>query len=335
MIYENTRNVVRRFFCGCGVLCCLSTLLSMSACQHNQPVASEPQDKLVVGFSQIGAESAWRTRNTASMKEEAKKQDIQLIFMDAEQKQENQIKAIYSFIAYQADVIILAPIVETGWDNALDKAKEAGIPVIVSDRAIKTEDESLYAGFIGSDFYESGRAAARFLIKKFQDRTEPIIIYEMMGTDNSTPAIERHTGFVEVLRAYPKFQIKYSEMGDFLRSKGKELMAEQISRAQPIDVLYCHNDAMALGAADAMEEAGIRPGKDVVIVSIDAEQEAIDAVRDGKINCVIECNPNLGEMAMDLAQKLDRGEPIPPKTYTDIRVFSEWDDVTNIPARGY
>lgn len=332
MVHPTIKAMLRRFLY-VGLALCMSAL---PACQQDpQPEMTEPKSKLVVGFSQIGAESAWRTRNTFSMKEEAKKQDIQLIFMDAEQKQENQIKAIYSFIAYQVDVIILAPIVETGWDNALDKAKEAGIPVIVSDRSIQTEDESLYSGFVGSDFYESGREAGRFLLKKFQGVTDPIIIYEMMGTDNSTPAIERHNGFVEVLRGHPQFRIRYSEMGDFLRSKGKELMTDQIARGTPIDVLYCHNDAMALGAVDAMEEAGMRPGKDVVIVSIDAEQEAVDAVREGKMNCVIECNPNLGEMAMELAQKLHRGESIPQKTYTDIQVFSEWDDLTAIPERGY
>jgi simple sugar transport system substrate-binding protein len=294
---------------------------------------------IILGFSQIGAESAWRICNSQSIREAAAVAGIQLLFSNAEQKQENQIKAIRSFIAYQVDVIAFVPIVAEGWGNVLQEAKDAGIPVLVTDRKIDIEDESLYAGFIGTDSVAEGRSAAEFLAKKFEDRLEsrdnPIRIVELSGTTGSSPAMGRAQGFREIIDQYPQFQIIYTESGDFLRSKGYELMRSVLNELQDIDVIFSHNDGMTLGVLDAIKEKGINPGTDIVIVTIDAEQAAIDALIRGEVNCVVECNPKTGPAIMQLARKLAAGETIDRFIHVEEAVFSEGDNLSRLPPRGY
>ncbi|GAB1483292.1 ABC transporter substrate-binding protein [Treponema sp.] len=296
---------------------------------------------LILGFSQIGAESAWRTCNTRSVQEAAANSGIQLVFTNAEQKQENQIKAIRSFIAYQVDVIAFVPIVADGWDNVLKEAQDAGIPVLITDRKIHTADESLYAGFIGTDSLEEGRAGARFLISKFKKKMQAngkpriIRILEISGTEGSSVAIGRAEGFREGLLDHPEFQITESISGDFLKSKGYEIMRGFEKSEWQFDAVFSHNDGMTLGMIEAMHEKGMRPGKDVVIVTIDAEQAAIDALRRGEVNCVIECNPKIGPAIMDLARKMAAGLPIPKQLHVNEQVFTEDDDLAAIEDRGY
>jgi simple sugar transport system substrate-binding protein len=316
--------------CACGAL--------FSSCK--KPVkAEEYQNRgIILGFSQIGAESAWRIRNTRSVQEAAAEAGIQLLFSNAEQKQENQIKAIRSFIAYQVDVIAFVPIVTDGWGNVLQEAKDAGIPVLLTDRKIKIRNENLYAGFIGTDSVEEGRNAGRFLLEKFRDRldgTDPVRIVEISGTVGSSPAVGRAEGFREALAAYPQFQIVYSESGDFLRSKGYELMRTTLDKYTDIDVIFSHNDGMTLGIIDAIKERGLEPGVDIVIVTVDAEQAALDALVRGEINCVVECNPNQGPEIMELALSLARGEPIERLIHVEERVFYEGDDLSALEPRGY
>jgi simple sugar transport system substrate-binding protein len=282
---------------------------------------------------------------------------VQLLFFDAEQKQENQIKAIRSFIAYQVDVIAFVPIVSDGWEHILEEARDAGIPVLVCDREINIRDESLYAGYIGTNSVQEGRSAAEFLIRKFSPddpeevhagevradfvRDRPVRIVELSGTVGSSPAIKRAQGFREALAEHhadgnsPEFEIIHSASGDFLRSKGYELMCSVLDAFDEIDVVYSHNDGMTLGAVEAMKERGIRPGGDIVIVTIDAEQAAIDALRRGEINCVVECNPKQGPDIVKLAGHLARGESIPRIAYMNEEVFTEDDDLSRIPPRGY
>ena len=291
---------------------------------------------IILGFSQIGAESAWRNCNTRSVQEAAAKAGIQLLFFNAEQKQENQIKAIRSFIAYQVDVIAFVPIVTYGWENVLEEARVANIPVLICDREINIEDESLYAGYLGTNMLMQGRRCAEYLIKKFIIRRDrPVRIVELSGTEGSSPAIMRAQGFREALSTHPGFEIIYSESGDFLRSKGYELMCNILEKFDDIDVIYSHNDGMTLGAIDAMKERGIKPGEDIIIISIDAEQAAIDALIRGEINCVVECNPKQGPDVMMLAGLLAGGGAIPRVIYMDEQVFTEWDDLSNIEPRGY
>jgi galactofuranose transport system substrate-binding protein len=319
------------------IIACLACALLLTGCTASSPDAATGADEsqVLLGFSQLGSESAWRLGNTKSVQDAAKASGVQLMFENAEQKQENQIKAIRSFIAYQVDVIAFSPIVEAGWDNVLTEAKNAGIPVLITDRRIKTSDESLYAGFVGSDFAEEGRRAGRFVLEKMKD-AQRVNIVEISGTIDSTPMRDRASGFREVLAGDDRFTIIESVSGDFLRSKGKECMQGLLVKYDDIDVLYSHNDAMTLGAIEAIEEAGLTPGKDIVIVTVDGEQKAIDLLKEGKINCVVECSPLIGDEIMTLAKKLAVGESIPRDTYTDEEVFSEFDtDLDNLPARGY
>ncbi len=316
---------------------CLAGVLLLTGCtaQKQDTTAAKDESLVLLGFSQLGSESAWRLGNTKSVQDAARLAGVQLMYENAEQKQENQIKAIRSFIAYQVDVIAFSPIVEDGWDNVLTEARNAGIPVLITDRRIKTGDETLYAGFVGSDFAEEGRQAGRFVLEKTKG-AEHVNIAEISGTVDSTPMRDRASGFREVLAGDPRFSIIESVSGDFLRSKGKECMQGLLERHDDIDVLYSHNDAMTLGAIEAIEEAGLTPGKDIVIVTVDGEQKAIDLLKAGKINCVVECNPLIGGMIIELARKLAAGESIPRDTYSKEKVFSEFDtDLDSLPARGY
>ncbi|MDR1306111.1 MAG: ABC transporter substrate-binding protein [Treponema sp.] len=322
---------------GPALLLCLCAA-ALWSCQKTAPAQADQGRGIILGFSQIGAESAWRTCNSRSVQEAAAGAGIQLLFSNAEQKQENQIRALRSFIAYQVDVIAFVPIVADGWDNVLQEAKDAGIPVLVTDRKISVKDESLYAGFIGTDSVEEGRNAGRFLLEKFRDRlggAEPVRIVEISGTVGSSPEVGRAQGFREVLAPYPQFQIVYSESGDFLRSKGYELMRDILDTRTDMDVIFSHNDGMVLGILDAVKERGLKPGVDVVIVTIDAEQAAIDALIRGEINCVVECNPNQGPEIMELALVLARGEKIERLIHVDERVFYEEEDLSALGPRGY
>ncbi len=313
--------------------------------------SKEHSEKLILGFSQIGSESAWRTRNTQSIFEAAAENDIQIIFDDAQQKQENQLKAIRSFIVYQVDVIAFVPIVEDGWDNVLTEAKEAGIPVILVDRK-NNADPSLYAGFLGEDGLEEGRRAARFLLNKCRNRTGTVSIYEMSGTENSSVVRDRAKGFREVIATDSKFKIIHSEDGDFLRSRGKEIGEKLIENSrglslngrfktdglyfenQKIDAVYSHNDSMTLGLLDSIENYGVNT-KNTIIISVDAEQKSIDALTAGKLNCVVECNPNLGPMLMHLVKQIAEGKNIPRITYNNETFFTEDDDFSKYQPRGY
>lgn len=317
------------------VLLVLIVLISFSCGDQGSTTESQEQaDNLILGFSQIGAESAWRNCNTRSVQDAAAAAGVQLIFANAEQKQEKQIKAIRSFIAYQVDVIAFVPIVADGWDNVLKEAKLAGIPVLVTDRKINTEDETLYAGFIGTDSEQEGREAAHYLIRKFEGQSN-VRVVELVGTEGSSVAVGRAKGFREILDQYPQFEIIHSESGDFLRSKGYEIMHSILQNWTDIDVIFSHNDGMTLGCLDAMHERGIKPGTDIVIVTIDAEQAAIDALRAGEVNCVIECNPKTGIEIMTLSKRLAAGLAIPRLFHVSEQVFTEWDDLSQIEPRGY
>ena len=323
-----------------AILLLLTLFTGCKKAQKAKADAAQQADKLILGFSQIGSESAWRTRNTQSIFEAAAENQIQILFDDAQQKQENQLKAIRSFIVYQVDVIAFVPIVSGGWDNVLQEAKEADIPVIVVDRQIDC-DPNLYAGFLGENGYEEGFAAAHFLVEKSRGRKGPINIVEFSGTENSSVATERAEGFRSVVDKDERFKIIHTEDGDFLRSRGKEMMDRIISQngglrlnGQTIDVIYSHNDSMTLGLLDSLENNNISP-KSTIILSIDAEQKCIDALVQGKLNCVVECNPNLGPTLMLLVKKIAAGEPIPRVTYMLEKIFTENDDFSTYTPRGY
>jgi ABC-type sugar transport system substrate-binding protein len=278
-------------------------------------------NNIVVGFSQIGAESDWRAAETQSIKSEAEKRGVDLRFSDAQQKQENQIKAIRAFIAQKVDAIILAPVVETGWEPALREAQDAQIPVILVDRGVKVTDDSLYTTLIASDFVEEGRMAAEWLAKKMNGKAN---IVELQGTPGAAPAIDRKKGFEEVIAKYPGMKITKSQSGDFTRAGGKQVMEAFLkSEGKKIQALYGHNDDMALGAIQAIEEAGMKPGVDVIVVSIDGVRGAFEAMIAGKLNCTVECNPLLGPMAFDAVEKVLAGETLPKWTVVKDQAFDQ------------
>ena len=290
--------------------------------------------KIVVGFSQIGAESGWRTANTESIKAEAAKRGIELKFADAQQKQENQIKALRSFIAQGVDVIAFSPVVETGWEPVLREIKKAKIPVILSDRSVAVTDDSLYVTFIGSDFIEEGRRAAEWLAKATGGKAG---IAELVGTPGSGPAIDRKKGFEQVLAKNPGMKILKSQSGDFTRAKGKEVMETFLKspEAKQITALYAHNDDMALGAIQAMEEAGVKPGKDILIVSIDGIRGAFEAMAAGKLNCTVECNPLIGPQLFDAVEAVLAGKKLPKRTQVQEGVFEQAQAAAELPKRKY
>jgi simple sugar transport system substrate-binding protein len=289
--------------------------------------------QLTVGFAQTGAESAWRTANSASIKSEAEKRGIRLQFSDGQGKQENQIRAVRSFIAQGVDAIVIAPIVETGWEPVLREAKRAHIPVILSDRNVQVSDDSLYACFLGSDFYNEGRMAAEWLAKATHGQGN---IVELQGTPGSAPANERRKAFAEALAKYPGLKIIDSQSGDFRRAGGKEVMEAFLKKhGRAINIVYAHNDDMALGAIQAIEEAGLTPGKDITIISIDGIKEAIQAVIDGKLGCTVECNPLIGPKIFDTVSKVLAGEPVPRKSYTHDDLFDATNAAQVIASRQY
>ncbi len=266
------------------------------------------EKKLVVGFSQVGAESAWRTAETESIKSEAEKRGVELKFADAQQKQANQIRAVRSFVAQGVDVIVIAPVVETGWEPVLREAQRADIPVFLVDRGIEVDDENLYVTLIASDFVNEGRMAASWLAKKMNGQAQ---IVELEGTTGSAPALDRKKGFHEVLAEHPGMVVIKSQSADFTRAKGKEVMEAFLkSDRDRIQAVYAHNDDMALGAIQAIEEAGLAPGEDVVIVSIDAVRGAFEAMVAGKLNATVECNPLLGPLLFEAIEKHRRGEKV-------------------------
>jgi ABC-type sugar transport system substrate-binding protein len=292
---------------------------------------------LVIGFSQVGAESEWRTANTVSIKDAAKKEGVTLKFADAQQKQENQVKAIRSFIAQRVDVIAFSPVVESGWDTVLREAKRANIPVILTDRAVNVSDPSLYVSFLGSDFVEEGRRAARWLVERAKKTPDTVLnIVELQGTVGSAPALDRKKGFEEVIAGNPKLKVIRSQTGDFTRAKGKEVMEAFLkAEGKKINVLYAHNDDMAIGAIQAIEEAGMKPGKDIIVISIDGVKGAFEAMIAGKLNVTVECNPLLGPQLMQLARDVVAKKPVPKRVVTQEGVFPAEVAAKEFPNRKY
>ena len=300
------------------------------------PLPLWAQGKIVLGFSQVGAESEWRTANTESIKSSAAEQGIELKFSDAQQKQENQIKALRSFIAQKVDVIAFSPVVESGWGPVLREAKAAKIPVILSDRAVDEKDDSLWVSFMGSDFVEEGRRAGRWLLEKSKGGTGDVNIVELQGTVGSAPAIDRKKGFEEIIKADPRFKIIRSQTGDFTRAKGKEVMEAFLkAEGKKINVLYAHNDDMAIGAIQAIEEAGLKPAKDIVIISVDAVKGAFEAMIAGKMNVSVECSPLLGPQLMQAVKDLKAGKTLPKRIVTQEGVFPMEVAAKEFPNRKY
>lgn len=232
-------------------------------------------------------------------------------------------------------MIGFSPVVVTGWDTVLQEAKAAGIPVILTDRAIDTQDKTLYKTFIGSDFVKEGTKAGQWLVDAEKSNTGPVNIAELEGTTGSAPAIDRKKGFEATVLTDPKFKIVADQTGEFTRAKGKEVMEAFLKAHKDINVLFAHNDDMAIGAIQAIEEAGLKPGKDIKIVSIDGIKDAFQAMADGKIEEVVECNPLIGPQIMDLVQKIHDKQDVPARVESTESQFSKDQAAAELPNRQY
>ena len=274
------------------------------------PAAPE-NDKLVVGFAQIGQESGWRDAETNDIQWYAARNTdtIELHFADAQQKQENQIKAIRNFIEMGVDVIAFPPVVETGWEAVLTECKEAGIPVILVDRGIDANaDPELYTTMIASDHVWAGEQAAIVMNELLGGEGK---VVELEGTVGASAAVQRKQGFDEYIAANcPGIEIIASQTGDFTRAMGKEVMESFLKTYDDIDAVFCHNDDMGLGAIEAIKEAGLKPGEDIKIIGVDGVKGAFDAMLVGEMNCSVECTPILAAQIFETAAKLKAGETV-------------------------
>lgn len=297
------------------------------------PEKSESTRPLTVGFSQVGSESAWRTAETQSIKDEAKKRGIELKFADAQGKQAAQISTLRSFIAQKVDAIVLAPVVETGWEPVLREAKEAHIPIILVDRGVTVSDPSLYATKIASDFVEEGKMAADWLASKLDNKAN---IVELSGTTGAAPAVDRAKGFRDVIKTHADMKIVKTQSANFERAKGKEVMQSIIKADKgKFNAVYAHNDDMALGAIQALEEAGLKPGKDVTVISIDGIHDAFQSIVDGKLGATVECNPILGPAAFDAVQKVLAGKSVDKFIKSHDALFDSGNAAAAISSRQY
>ena len=297
-------------------------------------------DTITVGFSQVGAESDWRTANTESMKSTFSEENgYNLIFDDAQQKQENQLTAIRNFIQQEVDYILLAPVTETGWDTVLQEAKDADIPVIIVDRMVDVSDDSLYTTWIGTDSLLEGRKAAEWLNAYTTAKgidAKDVNIVDIQGTIGSTAQIGRSKGLEEGVDNYG-WNLLAQQSGEFTQAKGQEVMESMLKQYDNINVVYCENDNEAFGAIDAIEAAGKTVGSDIangeiMVISFDTTNAGLTDTLAGKITCDVECNPLHGPRAEELIKALEAGEEVQKLNYVDEEIFAADDTVDKVTA---
>lgn len=285
-------------------------------------------DMIVVGVSQLGSESGWRSANTESLQRAfTQSNGYFLIFHNARQRQENQIKAIRSFISQRVDYIVFSPVVQSGWETVLQEAKEAGVPVIIMDRSVDVADPGLYTTYVGTDSVEEGRKAGQWLeeeLEKQERADEDINIVVIRGTEGASAQTGRTKGFAAVATDHRSWHILDQQSGDFTVYKGKEVMEEFLERYDDIDVVVSQNDDMTVGAIEAIRESGRTVGVDgeIMIISFDAVGSALELVAEGTINVDIECNPNQGEYISDIIRRLEDGQEVEKQYYVEEDVFT-------------
>ena len=319
-----------------GVALLGALAMAVSGCAGNTgetPGGDGGDDVIKVGFAQTGSESGWRSANTESMKAAFSAENgFDLIFNAADNKQEAQIAAVRSFINQGVDAIVIAPITVDGWDDVLTEAKDAGIPVILEDRTVSAS-EDLYASWVGLDFEQEGRTAGEWVKENFDGKGANLVILE--GTTGSSAALDRATGFGEAIEG-TDINVLDSQTGDFTRDGGKKVMEGYLQKyGSDIDVLFAHNDDMGLGALDAIKAAGLTPGTDIQIVTIDAVKDGMTALANGEFNFIVECNPLLGEKAADLVKAVIAGETVEKKTIVPDQSFTQEQAKEVLDSRPY
>lgn len=299
--------------------------LLLSGCASEEPEPTE-EELIVVGISQVGAESDWRVANSESMKAVFTEENgYRLLFEDARQIQENQIMAVRKFIQQKVDYIVLMPLSETGWDSVLQEARDAGIPVIIVDRMVDVEDESLYTAHVGSDFYIQGEKAVTWLEGKHTDPEETVEIIHIQGTIGSTAQIGRTSALDEAVARHENWQILTRLDGDFTQAKAYEVMCRYLDGLEPgqdVDVVYCENDNEAFGAIEALEQRGYTCGEDVDVICFDATSRGLELCMEGKIALAVECNPLLGPLVEEIIRSLEAGDIPAKRHYVEEQQFT-------------
>ena len=317
-----------------ALLALLSLLGSCSDGSGNFDAEGRPP--LVLGFSQPVVEAHWNAANTESIRKAAKDAGVKLLLEDAHHSQEKQVAALRSFVGQRVDVIAFSPVVENGWDVVLREIRAAGIPVVLMDRTIETTDESLYASLIGSDFVEEGRRAARWLLENTRDAPGEIGIVELQGSVGSAPANDRRKGFVEVITTERRYRIIRSQSADFDHARAREIMTEFLrADGRRIRVVFAHSDTMALGAIEAIEAAGFKPGSDVLVISIEGSRSGLEAIGAGKLNVSFECSPMLGPQLMAVVKDLAAGKQVPRRVISKESEFTRDNAAAELPNRAY
>lgn len=320
----------------------------LTGCVSNPALMEEPgqktgdaadEDLVTVGFSQLGAESDWRDANTASMQTALSEENgYRLIFDDAQQKQEKQIKAIRDFISQEVDIIVVAPVTETGWEAVLAEARDAGIPVIIVDRMIDVSDDSLYTCWVGSDFETEGVKAAEWLVNHIneQKRDDEIInVVVLQGTIGSSAEIGRTKGFDDTIAKYKNYKILEERNAEFTQANGKQVMEEFLQKYHSIDVVIAQNDNMAFGAVEALKAVGKAAGSEVIIVSFDGVKAAFEAMIAGEVNVCVECNPLHGPRVAELIRKIMNDEEVEKTQYVEEGIYPAETAERELPNRKY
>ena len=312
----------KKFLAGGALLAALALVATGCAGSSGDGGDAGDDGPITVGFAQTGSESGWRSANTESMKTAFSAENgFELTFNAADNDTAAQIAAVRDFINQGVDAIVIAPIVEDGWDDVLQEASDAGIPVVLEDRTVSSSDD-LFASWVGLDFKKEGVTAGEWAAETFGDTATKMVVLE--GTTGSAPANDRAEGFNEAI-ADTGIETIDSQTGDFTRDGGKTVMEGFLQKygVDGIDLVYAHNDDMALGAIEAIEAAGAEPGVDIQIVSIDAVKDGMQALVDGKINYIVECNPLLGELAAGLVKDVLAGKDVEKKVYVEDQSFTQ------------
>lgn len=303
---------------------------------EEEPYVSEDADRIVVGVSQLGSESGWRTANTESVQSTFTSENgYFLIFNNARQKQENQIKAIRSFIQQEVDYIVVAPVVETGWETVLEEAKEAGIPVILSDRMMEVSDDSLFEAWVGGNFVQEGETCGDWLAEYLEEQgrgDEEINMVTIQGTIGASAQVGRTEGMANKLEEHSNWKMLEMQSGEFTQAKGQEVMESFLKSYDDIDVVICENDNEAFGAIDAIKAAGksCGPDGDIIVVSFDSVKAAFESMIAGDLNATFECNPLHGPRVAEIIQKLEAGETVDKIQYVDESYFDTSMDLESI-----
>ncbi|MGV8981344.1 substrate-binding domain-containing protein [Clostridium sp.] len=309
------------------------TMSNVNEYLNNKSKKLVDSENIVVGYAQLTSESKWRDANSKSIKTAAKSAGVNLDFIEEGYTQEDQIKMIRELIKKKVDVIAFSPFVRSGWDEVLKEAKTAGIPVILSDRSVDSDD-SLWDCNIGSDFLEEGRRAARLLLECFGDKE--VKIFELQGNKGSAPQIEREAGFYEVIKDYHNYKIVATDTGNFNFENGKIVMRKFLkAKGKDINVVYAHNDDMALGAIEAIKEVGLVPGKDIIVIGIDGTSQALRSIIKGELYCTVECNPLLGPQLMKTAKQIIKGIEVPGKIVNAEEIFTKVNAAREVNNRQY